>query len=104
MNSNSPIPINERRVVWGISQLIILGAIFVLVLSFRNSGEEIERQATEIASSVETDELPANDTTQSEENSVRSFTLSLIHISEPTRRTPISYDFPSKPTFRRMQF
>ena len=77
MNSNSPIPINERRAVWGISQLIILGAIFVLVLSFRNSGEEMENQVTEIASSVETDELPATDTTQSEENSVRSFTLAV---------------------------
>ncbi len=75
MNSNSPIPINERRAVWGISQLIILGAILVLVLSFRNSGEEIENQATEITSSVETDELPPADTTLSEENSVRSFTL-----------------------------
>ena len=75
MISNSPIPINERRVAWGISQLIILGAILVLILSFRNSGEEIESQATEITSSVETDELPLADTTQSEENSVRSFTL-----------------------------
>ena len=75
MNSNSPIPINERRVAWGISQLIILGAILVLILSFRNSGEEIESQATEITSSVETDELPPADTTLSEENSVRSFTL-----------------------------
>ncbi len=75
MSSNSPIPINERRVVWGISQLVILGAILVLVLSFRNSGEEIENQATEITSSAETDELPPADTTQSEENSVRSFTL-----------------------------
>ena len=37
MTSSSKIPDNERRVTWRLSQLLVLGAFFVLVSSFWNS-------------------------------------------------------------------
>ena len=75
MTSNSQIPDNERRVVWRLSQFLVLGALFVLVYSFWNS--EKSEQTAEVnppvasASSTTTlvsDELEASD-------DVRSFTL-----------------------------
>ena len=39
MISSSKIPDNERRVAWRLSQLLVLGALFVLVSSFWNTEE-----------------------------------------------------------------
>ncbi|MAU50512.1 MAG: hypothetical protein CL499_04760 [Actinobacteria bacterium] len=44
MTSSSKIPDNERRVTWRLSQLLVLGAFFVLVSSFWNS-EKSEQTA-----------------------------------------------------------
>ena len=46
MTSSSKIPDNERRVTWRLSQLLVLGAFFVLVSSFWNS--EKSEQTTQV--------------------------------------------------------
>ncbi|CAI8359508.1 MAG: Capsule biosynthesis protein CapA [Acidimicrobiales bacterium AG-410-I20] len=77
MTPNSPIPNNERRFVWGVSQLVILGALLVLVFSFRGSDEKNENKETEATSSIETSVSAPADTTLTEGNNVRSFTLAV---------------------------
>ena len=50
MTSSSKIPDNERRVTWRLSQLLVLGAFFVLVSSFWNS--EKSEQTAQVDPSV----------------------------------------------------
>ena len=68
----SRIPNNERKVVWRLSQLLVLGALFVLVSSFLN-GEELE-QTLEANSSM-ISESSTTTVISDEPDNVRSFTL-----------------------------
>ena len=75
MTTSSQIPNNERRVAWRLSQLLVLGAFFVLVSSFWNnekSEQTLEADPPVVSESLTTtvalDELDAPD-------DVRSFTF-----------------------------
>jgi len=72
MNSISQIPNNERRVAWRLSQLLVLGALLVLVSSFWNSEEP--EQTLEINPPVAS-EASTTTTVSEEPDNVRSFTF-----------------------------
>ena len=75
MISSSKIPDNERRVAWRLSQLLVLGAFFVLVSSFWNTEESEQTLEVNppIASESSTTTAAADEV--NEPDDVRSFTF-----------------------------
>ena len=75
MTSSSKIPDNERRVVWRLSQLLVLGAFFVLVSSFWNSQKsEQTAQVNPPVTSENSTTTAASDEVNGPDD-VRSFTF-----------------------------
>ncbi len=75
MTSSSKIPDNERRVVWRLSQLLVLGAFFVLVSSFWNSQKSEQTAQVNPPVTSESSTTTAASDEVNEPDDVRSFTF-----------------------------
>ena len=75
MTSSSKIPDNERRVAWRLSQLLVLGAFFVLVSSFWNSEKSEQTAQVDPPVTSESSATTATSDAINEPDDVRSFTF-----------------------------
>ena len=75
MTSSSKIPDNERRVAWRLSQLLVLGAFFVLVSSFWNSEKSEQTAQVDPPVTSESSITTAASDAINEPDDVRSFTF-----------------------------